>query len=354
LVEEFDTDTNQYLNNTDFSNTLNFEKNVIALYSQYGRKINRFSYLLGLRSETTDRKINLIQTDEIYNKKFTELFPTVNFGLEFNDSESLTLGYSRRLQRPRHWYLNPFESRTSETYIRKGNINLDPTYTNSFDLGYLKRWDYFTLNSSIYYQHAINNIEWIQTESIRDLDGDGIEDTLVIIRSPVNLSSQDRYGFEFNANYNPFKWWKISNSFNFFKYVTTGDYNGISYDADDTSWFTRLTSRITLPGKIDWQTNGMYIGSTENAQSKRKGMFSVNLAFSKDILKEKGTLSLNVSDLFNSRKRRSTSYSPNTVSEGEFQWRERQIRLNFTYRFNQKKKRERSRYDNFGIDEEMF
>jgi hypothetical protein len=355
LVEEFDAVTNQYLNNTNFSNTLDFERNVYALYSQYGRKINKFSYLLGLRSETTDRKINLIQTNEIYNKKFTELFPTVNLGFEFNESENLTLGYNRRLRRPRHWYMNPFESRTSETYIRKGNINLDPTYTNSFDLGYLKRWDGFTLNSSIYYQHAINNIEWVQTESVRDLDNDGIEDTLVIIRNPVNLSSQDRYGFEFTANYSPFKWWKISNSFNFFKFVTEGDHDGISYDAEDTSWFTRLTSRITLPGMIDWQTNGMYMGPTEGAQSKSKGMLSVNLAFSKDILKEKGTLSLNVSDLFNSRKRSSTSYSPNTITKGEFQWRQRQIMLNFTYRFNQKKKRERSRNDyDGGGEEDMF
>ena len=337
LVEEFDSDTNQFINNTNFSNTLEFEQNIYALYSQYGKKINKFSYLLGLRMENTDRKINLIQTNEIYNKNFTEFFPTLNLGIEFDDSESLTLGYSRRLRRPRHWFLNPFESRTSETYIRKGNVNLDPTYTNSFDLGYLKRWEKFTLNSSIYYQHATDNIEFAQNEEFRDVNG---VETLVIIRSPINLSSRDRYGFEFTANYNPFKWWRLSNSFNFFKSITDGDYNGINYDSDDVSWFTRLNSRITLPGKIDWQTRAMYRGPFETAQSKRNGMISVNLAFSKDIFNEKGTLSLNVSDLLNSRKRKSTSYSPTTVSEGEFQWRQRQIILSFTYRFNQKKNRQ--------------
>jgi len=339
LVEEYDSNTNQFINNTNFSNNLDFEQNIYALYSQYGQKINKFSYLLGLRMENTDRKINLIQTNEVYNKNFTEFFPTVNLGLEFNESESLTLGFSRRLRRPRHWFLNPFESRTSETYIRKGNVNLDPTYTNSFDLGYLKRWEKFTFNSSVYYQHAINNIEFAQDEEIRDVNN---VPTLVIIRNPINLSSQDRYGFEFTTNYNPYKWWKISNSFNFFKSVTEGDFNGISYDADNVSWFTRLDSRISLPGKIDWQTRAMYRGPSETALSKRAGMISVNLAFSKDILKEKGTISLNVSDLLNSRKRKSTDYSLTTISEGEFQWRQRQILLNFTYRFNQKKKQERS------------
>ncbi|WP_298262304.1 TonB-dependent receptor [uncultured Lutibacter sp.] len=363
LVESFNEETNEFYNNTNFSNTLKFEQDIYALYTQYGKKIDKFSYLLGIRMETTDRKINLLQTNEVFNKKFTEFFPTVNLGLEFNDSESLTLGYSRRLRRPRSWFLNPFESRTSETYIRTGNINLDPTYTNSFDLGFLKRWDKFTFNSSIYYQHAINNIEMAQVDEWRDKEGNVITNPdaqnpnhiKVIIRSPINLSSQDRYGFEFTTNYNPFKWWRLNNSFNFFKSVTDGEFNNISYDSDDVSWFTRMVSRVTLPGEIDWQTTGFYMGPSEGAQSKREGMLSVNLAFSKDIFKEKGTISLNVSDLFNTRKRKSTSYSPTTESIGEFQWRERQILLNFTYRFNQKKKRERpqNNYDGGG-EEEMF
>ncbi|MDF1518539.1 MAG: TonB-dependent receptor, partial [Lutibacter sp.] len=142
LVEEFEN--NQFIKNNTFSNTLDFEQNVYAVYSQFGNKINKFSYLLGLRMENTDRKINLIGNDEVNNKNFTEFFPTINLGLEFSEGESLTLGYSRRLRRPHHWFLNPFESRTSETNIRKGNVNLDPTYTNSFDLGYLKRWEKLT------------------------------------------------------------------------------------------------------------------------------------------------------------------------------------------------------------------
>ncbi len=361
LVETLENGS--FVNNINYSNTLDFQQNIFAIYSQFGKKINKFSYLLGLRAEKTNRKINLIQSNEVYNKNFTEFFPTLNLGVELNDSENITLGYSRRLRRPHHWFLNPFESRTSETYIRKGNVNLDPTYTNSFDFGYLKKWENFTLNSSIYYQHSLNNFEMIQIDEWRDKVGNVIENPdsenpdhlKVIIRSPINLSAQNRYGFEFTANYNPFKWWRISNSFNFFKAITTGEYNSVSYDSNDVTWFTRLTSRITLPGKIDWQTRGMYMAPSERAQSKRDGMLSVNLAFSKDVLKEKGTISLNVSDLFNSRKHQSETYSPTTYTYSEFQWRQRQIMLNFAYRFNQKKQRGPSQrtYDGGG-DNEMF
>lgn len=349
LVEDY-AGNNQFIKNQDFSNTLDFQENIYAVYTQYGKKINKFSYLLGLRVEKTDLKIDLVGSTENFDKKYSQLFPTVNLGYEFTDTESLTLGYSRRLRRPRSWFLNPFESRLSETYIRTGNIDLDPTYTNSFDLGYLNRWKKITLNTSIYYQHSINNFEFAQIEDMREINN---TQTLVIIRKPINLSSQDRYGFELTTNYNPFKWWRISNNFNFFKFVTNGSFDGVSYDSNDISWFNRLNSRISLPGKIDWQTIAMYRGPQERALSKREGILSVNLAFSRDILKEKGTLSLNVNDLLNSRKRKSTDYTQTTTTIGEFQWRERQILLNFTYRFNQKKKRERREY-NGGGEEEMF
>ncbi|SNR34659.1 Outer membrane receptor proteins, mostly Fe transport [Lutibacter agarilyticus] len=351
LVQDYDPDSGDFINNPDFTNSLVFEQNIYAFYTQYGSKINKFSYLLGLRSETTDRSIQLLGDNTDNQKTWTELFPTVNVGIEFSETESLTVGYNRRLRRPRHFYLNPFETRTSETTIRKGNINLDPTYTGSFDIGYLKRWSKFTLNSSVYYSHSTNNIEWIQTEETRDVNG---LPTIVIVRSPVNLSTQDRYGFEFTANYNPFKWWKLSQSFNFFRATTEGDYEGVNYDADNISWFTRFNSTVTLPGEIDWQTRAMYMGPSQNAQTKRLGIVSINLAFSKDLLKEKATISFNVSDLLNSRKRISETTTETTFSEGEFQYRQRQFLLNFTYRFNQKKKRERSQGNDGDGGEEMF
>jgi hypothetical protein len=351
LVEEFDSNTQQYYNNTNFSNTLDFEQNIYALYSQFGKKINKFTYLLGLRMEKTERTIDLIQSQEEFERTFTEFFPTVNLGLEISETESFTLGYSKRLRRPWFWFLNPFESRTSETYIMTGNINLDPTFTNSFDFGYLKRWNKFTLNSSVYYQRSTQTITMVQNEEIREIDG---TDQLVIVRSPINLGTIDRLGIEFNANYNPYKWWRMSTSLNFFASETTGKYNGLSYDSKSENLSARLSSRITLPGSIDWQTNISYRGPSKSAYSKRKASTGVNLSLSKDVLKNNGTLSLAVSDLFNSRKYRTTNNSPSTISVGEFQWRERQILLNFTYRLNQKKQRQSPQRDFSGGPEEMF
>ncbi|MDG1039921.1 MAG: TonB-dependent receptor [Polaribacter sp.] len=316
----------------DPSNNLEFTQNVYALYGQYGKKHQKFSYLLGLRGEITDQQINLLTTNEDYSKSYVGVFPTVNLGYEINDTESITVGYSKRLRRPRSWFLNPFESRSSETNIFKGNVNLDPTYTNSFDVGYLKRFNKVTVNSSVYYRHSTGIYQFISQER-----GDFVNGVPVIVRSPINLSSEDRYGFEFNTNYNVSKKMSFSGSFNFYGFETEGKLNDIDFGNKDSNWDARLNSRITLPGEIQWQTRMSYRGGQNNAQSTQDGIFSANLAFSKDLFKDNGTMVLNISDVLNSRKRKGYSYTPNSTTYGENQWRQRQVSLSFVYRFNQKK-----------------
>ncbi len=344
----------------DPSNNLVFNQKVNAIYTQFGSKINKFSYLLGLRTEITDVKVRLTNTNENFDYNYVELFPTINLGYERNDDQSFTLGYSRRLRRPRHWFLNPFESRNSQNVIFKGNPGLIPTFTNSFDLGFLQKLGKLTLNSSIYYQHSTNNISRVSRDEIRFIDG---MNQIITIREPINLASEDRYGFELTTNYNPSKKVRLSASFNVFQSETKGSYTYNQFSEDsfgnitsapivqdlgntNNSWFTRFNARITLPAKIQMQARLFYRGPRESAQSKTEGIFSANLAFSKDIFKDKGTLVLNVSDVFNSRKRQSITSNPSienptSISDQTFQWRVRQISLNFTYRFNQKKNQRR-------------
>lgn len=348
------------------SNNLIFEQNVNAIYSQLGNKINKFSYLLGLRTEITDVKVRLTNTNENFDYNYSELFPTINFGFERTDNQSFTLGYSRRLRRPRYWFLNPFESRNSQNIIYKGNPGLIPTFTNSFDLGFLQKIGKLTLNSSIYYQHSINAIQRVSRDEIRLLDG---VNQIITIREPINLASEDRFGFELTANYNPSKKVRLSGSFNVFKQESKGVYeynkftiDGISGEINSTpelqdlgnvnnSWFSRFNATFTLPGNIQMQNRLSYRGPRFTAQSESKGIFSTNIALSKDLFSENGTVVLNVSDLFNSRKWRSTNYNPNrenptSINYQESQWRVRQVSLNFTYRFNQKKNQVRERRSN--------
>lgn len=347
-LEEFNLDSGVFVPNLGLTNRFLFNQNVNSFYTQYGNKLGAFSFLAGLRLENTQLKgavsgVDLATLQEAigeginldFDKNYLGLFPTLNLIYELAENENLTLGYNRRINRPRGYFINPFPSRSSRTNIFQGNPDLDPAFANAFDLGYLKRWEKLTVTSSVYYQKETNSFERVQEET-----GQTTSDGIVIIRSiPINLSTNERVGAELGLLYNPTKWLRLNGSFNFFEFNSEGEFNGVDFGAKNTSWFSRFSSKVTLPGKIDWQTNAFYRGPTNNAQTENEGIFSLNLAFSKDILKDKGTLALNVSDLLNSRKRISLTQTPFFTSESEFQWRERQITLSFVYRINQKKKR---------------
>ena len=343
-----------FIIDTNVSNNLLYREYVNAVYTQYGSKIkNKFSYLLGLRVESTRIIIDQATSGDFERKNYTGLFPTVNLGYEITEDQSITLGYNRRIRRPRSRFINPFPSRSSATNLFQGNADIDPSYSNTLDLGYLNKIGKLMLNSSIYYSNSTSVFTFI-SEDTGDTAIVGGNEIPVIRRTPINLATNNRYGFEFTLTYRPTKKWNFNGNFNLFQSITRGDYKGESFDADNLSWFIRLNNKVTLPSNIDWQTIVFYSGPSEDAQNVTKGMFSTNLAFSKDLFKERASISFNISDVFNSRKRIMTSTTSTFFSESEFQWRERSFNLSFTYRFNMRKQRERSGREDMGDEDMMF
>ena len=328
--------------NTNFTNTLQYKEKVNALYSQYGLKIKKFSLLFGLRFEDSNIQINQLATNDFNTKKYNNFFPSAFFTYEISEKSSASVSYSRRVQRPRGRLLNPFNNLSSNINIFVGNPDIDPAFTDAVDFGYIKRWEKLTFNTSLYINKTTDAFQFARRES-----GDFVNGIPVTLSSPINLATEYRTGFEFTLNYSPYKWWKLNGNFNFFRNETQGnfvytDFNNRvvtqNFDNVATSWFTRVTSKVTLPYKIDWQTNATYNGPQGNAQGRSLGIFSANLAFSKDVMKDKGTVTFNISDVFNSRKRMMETFLPQfSSSYSEMQWRVRQFTVAFTYRFNKPK-----------------
>lgn len=342
----------QRLNNNSWnvdsrlSNTLEYKENIHALYAQYGDRItSQLSFMVGLRWEDSSIDVNQIDTQSYNNKKYNDFFPSAFLNYEWNESTSTSISYSRRVNRPRGFFLNPFSNYTSDINFFQGNPDLNPAKTHAVDLGFMQRWTGFTLNASAYYNKTDDTFQFV-----RRIAGETENGTPISISSPINLATEHRYGLDITLNYSPFKWWRLNGNFNFYRTETRGDYTFThldgtletqNFDQDAYAWFTRISSKITLPYKIDWQLNGMYRAPYNTAQGKVLGNLSGNIALSKDILKDKGTITFNISDIFNSRKREQNLVLPQSISHSEMQWRGRQINLSFTYRFNQTKKMDR-------------
>ena len=336
--------------NTDLSNTLEYQENIYAAYSQYGNKVGKFSYFFGLRFEQTEITINQKTGNQEIKNSYGDLFPTINLSYELTNSQSITLGFNRRISRPRGRFINPFPSRSSATNLFQGNPNIQPSYSNGLDLGYLKRWDQISLNGSVYFTRQSDVFIFILEDTG---DKTMVGETLVPIlrRYPINLASQNRYGFELNSSASISKKWRVNGNINFFANDLKGSHNGKIYDKKSTSWSGRLSNTLTLPKKIDWQTNVFYRGPREDAQNKSKGFASVSTAISKDVLKDDGTITFRISDVFNSQRRRSNLLTENVKNYSEFQWREPSYTLNFTYRFNERKSRKSNRGESGGEGE---
>ena len=349
LVEKEDYLGN-YISDNNLSNTLLYNEKVNAYYTQYGNKKNNFSFLLGLRFEESITNVTQVVNGDNTKKKYNDFFPTLNLALELKEDETITLGYNRRIRRARSYFINPFPSRSSITNIFQGNPNIEPTYSNGIDLGYLKRFSQTTINGSIYFRKSTGEFTFI-TESTGEsvlVNGNLVP---VIRRTPINLASNSQTGVEFNVNYTQSKLWRVRGNINFFESDLKGEYNGVVYDSKNFSWSGGLNNYLKIFSSVDWQTSLSYRAPQKTAVSNRKARISSNTALSKDLMKDKLTLTFKVNDIFETQKWRIESFNENYRSYSESSWRGgRNFELNLIYRFNQKKSdRKRSNnYENYG------
>ena len=332
LVEELEDNAWQTVDG--LSNNVLYAENIYAAYGILGNKINRWSWQAGLRTEVSDVKTQLLQTNETNERPlYTGLFPSAHLNYELPRENALQVSYSRRIRRPHFRELNPFSQYSDARNFWGGNPDLNPEYTDAYEIGHMKRWEKASFNTSLYYRRTSQVIERIRTQ---------LSDTSSITR-PVNLADRNDIGFEFTGSWTPMEQWKLNGNLNFFNSVTDGEYQGQTYHAEAFSWFGRLSSRITLWKKVDLQASFNYRAPRTTTQGKSKAMYHADLGAAVDILKNNGTLTLSVRDVFNTRRWRSITEGDDFYSEGEFQWRARQVSLTFSYRLNRSKEKERER-----------
>ncbi|MCB0666657.1 MAG: TonB-dependent receptor [Saprospiraceae bacterium] len=330
LVEEYGDDGWRNLEN--LSNNFNYEEDIVAGYLIYGNKIDKWSYQVGLRAEQSHVLTELLQTNEINDRSYGNLFPSGHLNYEINKGNSLQWSYSRRISRPRFWYLNPFFTFSNNRNIWGGNPNLNPEFTDSYEMGYLKYWSAVTLGTSLYYRHTTGVIERISR-----VDGEGITRT-----QPENLSTENAFGVELTTSADINKWWRVDFSANIYSEKVRGQLGDLVLASDAFTYRNRLNSKMKFWKDAEFQLRFDYRAPQNTTQGRRKSMSGVDIGFSKDVMEKKGTITFNMRDLFNTRKWRYETFGDDFYMEGFHQRRPRQMSLSFNYRINQKKQRQRS------------
>lgn len=318
---------------SDFTNNFLYDEDILAAYIQYGQELDLFSYQMGLRVEHTSLATSFINDLESNSQEYTNLFPSAALSYKFTEKDALQVSYSQRIRRPSFRQLNPFFTFSDSRNFFSGNPNLQPEYTDSYEIGWIRYATIGTINAAVYYRNTDGLVQRIRTT-----DAVGFSTT-----RPENMALENAVGLELNLSLNPVPSWKLDANTNFFYAHMEGEVEGVLRENETTALTARLSSRHTLAKTVDLQLQLNYRGPRSTVQGDFKGITVLNLGANKEIFKEKATITFSVKDVFNSRRRAWELLEDDFYSEGFFQWRARTMTLSINYRLNQKKQQRRGR-----------
>ena len=287
----YDFINSQWVYNTLLSNDFTYQDQIHALYGLYANYYKDFGYQFGLRVEQTYSKSIQYTQNETFENNYLSFFPSIYLSQTIDKSNELQISYTRRINRPRIDNLNPFIDYSDPQNLRQGNPYLKPEYVNAFELGYLRYFSSLVLTNSIFYKQTNDVINRIIS----------VSDSGVSLMTFENLAKAESYGIEFILTGNILKWWNINGNFSYFKTIISGGANG-ELDNNSYNWSTKFMTSMSFPHIIDVQISYNYSGKILTAQGSLEPFQSMDIAMKKDFMQKKVSLSLRVSDIFNTMK----------------------------------------------------
>lgn len=327
---------NEYSGNTVYDETIN------AVYAQFKSKVDKLGYQLGLRAETSKVNVEYLSlsgNNSNKEKNSTGFFPSVFLSYDLgSNNNQLLLNYSRRINRPRSWFLIPYPtSLANRQNLFRGNEDLNPSYIDSFELGYAIQKKKFTINPTLYYRNTKDDVRFVVMSETPGSD--------VLLTKPYNIGNEYQYGLDLNLTADLLPWYKIIASLDLFGYKSEGEFfdnttmvKPLSFDGSGFSTRARLTNTFSVDKTFSMQVQGTFRGGQETASSKSKDMYVLNFGANKTIWNGTGTLAFNIQDVLGTRGRESTSFGNTFEKESYMRWSPRTFNLSFTYRFKQGEK----------------
>lgn len=349
-IREFDTDLKfDRLNNGVFENDTNrtnrfiFSDVLHAGYIQYRQSLGKFGYQVGVRSEYATTESNLVTKDSVFTKDYFSIYPSAFVTYKPDQKSTWKATYSRRINRPRRNALNPFPNYDDPRNVRIGNPNLNPEYSDSYEIEHMRFLGKFSLTSTIYARLTKDNIQ-----RYRRVTDDSLQITEVTWE---NLAYSRNYGAEFILNGSPYKWWNITLSSNiYYNMLATKDAQG---NLSSESWTAsgRIFTTFKPFKNTDLQFTYFYRPRMKVTQGTMKDMQMLTIAASRKILKDKGVVSVRVSDPFNVQRFGFEFEDVTYIQDFTRKRQSRFVTVSFTYKFgelrdrDQQRMRDRSRED---------
>ncbi len=315
----------------EYSHKVDYTNNIYAAYALYGGFAGDFGYQAGLRTEYTYRNIEMAgETPAIIDR--WDYFPTIHISYNLPLEQQVMASYSRRIDRPRGWWLEPFITWVDAYNVRQGNPGLKPEYIDSYEIGYVKKFNDNFISLEAYYRVTHNKVERISS----------VFDENVMMRRPENIGKDFSLGIEAMLNVGIFNWWDLELSGNFFRYKLEGEviYEDIGGDVKESinrssrNWNTRFNNTFKLWRNGEFQLSSRYNSSSVTAQGTSAGYFVLDAAFKVTFLNRSLTANIQGRDVLGTSLRERTSEGLNFNSHYKNVPKSPVVTLTITYRFN--------------------
>jgi outer membrane receptor protein involved in Fe transport len=330
---DFDYSSSNYILNTNLSNRFVYNEYVQGIYGIYTHQLGKFGFSLGLRAEHTKSKGELINTNEIFDKNYFDIFPSASISQKITDKNEIQLNYTRRINRPRPRQVNPFISFRGGNNYFKGNPDLNAEYTNSFELSYIHFFPFMTITPTLFFKETKDEIARTRT----------LMDSVNTIVTFVNYGKTRSYGGELMVNLNPFKFWQINGNISYSKREIDATNLSSRFSNTGSVWTGRVLSTLMLPYDISLAVSYFYSGKRIVAQGYIEPFQSLDASVKKDFFNKKLSITLRVSDILNNNSFKGYF---NDISYNEVFERKRDKRtffLNITYNFGERDKKQQDR-----------
>ncbi len=332
----------EWVSEPSLQNNYNYKEQIYAAYAVYANSWKKLKYQGGLRFE----QVFTHSVYELGNKDvktdYTSLYPSFHTQYDLGKSRELQLSYSRRVRRPGPREMNPYFDFSDSLDIRTGNPLLKPEYANSIELGLLKYWSRNSVTASIFYRNTNNGVEDI---SYRLSEEPGFEnaDSLVLLSKPFNISRSSNYGLEIVGTVNPVTWFRANANVSFYKAINNAMPEFGIEGSDRFSWTARLNMTFNVWKDGSFQLIGNYNSPRREVQELDEARYFADASFRQDFLKRKLSVSLRLTDIFNTRSWDETTYGRDFTAVSSRRHESRVLYLGIQYQinnFNRKSNRE--------------
>jgi len=338
-----DPGTNNWIYNSNLSNIFKMKEQIHAAFLIYTGSFGDFKYQAGIRAENTTTEGNTDKTNVNVNKNYTDFFPSVYLTWAPALAQEIKANYSRRVDRPNPRQINPFIDNTDSLNISYGNPNLDPQFTDSYELGYSLFMGKLNFMTSLFYRQTNGAINYFTR-----LGNNGTTES-----TWDNIATQKSTGFEVSAGGEILPGFRLNPSFSYFRTQVNGQSGITTIASDDYSWNAKIISSLNLFEGASMQLFFNYNAPNVSGQGRTDEMYFMDLAYKQDFFDGNLSLSIRVSDLFNTMKWNMTTTGTNFDLSNYRKNDSRNVYVGLTYIFNSFKKQQRKPSEG-GMDENAF